>query len=426
MMDMSVNNFFRLSPLWRENMNVAVGSIKSNRLRSFLTILIIATGITSLVGVLTATEALKEEVFSNFGKIGTNSFTITARRLTSGSAVKGVRVKNSNIITYSQALLFKKRFDFGVCVSLFATLGNMPVKYGSTNMTNPMTNVVAADQHYLQYKNASISLGRQLVENDINAASFICLAGDGIVKALFKNEDPIGKYISVAGIRYEIVGTLAKVGASFGGSIDNEIIIPVSNARSYFISDRISFNIGVVPDIASSVSSDTSVYDKAEALFRALRRLTPSDETDFSINRSDAVLGELIQITGIITLSASIIGLVTLLGAAIGLMNIMLVSVKERTREIGIRKAIGASSERIRQQFLMESVVISQVGCAIGTIAGFFIGNATAMLLGASFIIPWLWMLFAVMICFVVGIASGYIPAKRAADLDPIEALRCE
>ena len=381
--DMCANNFFRLPPLWRENVSVAVGSIKGNRLRSFLTILIIAIGITSLVGVLTATDALKSEVFSNFEKMGTTSFTITQERLSSQNIASRARVRNARAISYQQACLFKEQFDFESDVTIYTNLGNIPVKYGSTSLNNPMFSVVAADELYVKYKKCDVSRGRTLLSNDINSALFVCMLGFDVAKSLFKNELPLGKSITVAGIRYEVVGVLDKMGNSFGGSLDNEVIIPVSNARSYFISENTSFVIGVAP--GDEADQDPSyISDMAESVFRAIRRLSPSDSTDFSINRSDAMLEELWQITRVITIAAAIIGLITLLGAAIGLMNIMLVSVKERTREIGIRKAIGASSLTIKQQFLMESIVISQIGCLFGVDLGILIGNVTAMLMGTD------------------------------------------
>ena len=404
--------------------NNIVGFIKSNKLRSFITILIIATGITSLTGVLTATDALKREVMSNFQKMGTGSFSI-------------VQEKNFPIITYHQALAFKQQFANEQAVSIFTPLGNMPIKYGNITPNNPMTTVIAADESYLNYRNIAVKDGRMLSSTDITSARAVCLLGQNIAQSLFKDASPTGKQISIAGIRYEVVGTFtmggtssdgsssggsssdgSSSGGSFGGGPDSEIIIPVTNARLHFVSETTTFCIGVC--------SGEEVYDMAEALFRAIRRLSPADVTDFRINRSDAMLVKLSHITGIITTVAAVTGLITLLGAAIGLMNIMLVSVKERTKEIGIRKAVGASAANIRREFLLESIIISQIGCAAGTATGILAGNAVAILLGASFIIPWMWILFAVIMCLVVGIASGYLPAAKAAALDPVEALRCE
>ena len=456
--------------------NNIVGFIKSNKLRSFITILIIATGITSLTGVLTAVDALKREVMSNFEKMGTGSFSIVKKR-------------NHPSIPYHQALAFKQQLGCLQSVSIFTNLGNIPVKYGSITTTNPITNVVAADEAYLDYRNITVKEGRMFSGADIASARAVCVLGRNIAQSLLKDEVAVGKDISLAGIRYEIIGTLATGG---------EIIIPVSNARLHFTSESTSFSIGVCSGniaqqsivyqgiaqqsiayqsveaqgvsaqgveaqgvSAQSISSQSvapkhvdkrrdhkqpnmlprvmpprvgnvqvidneEVYDVAESVFRAIRRLSPTDVTDFSISRSDAMLARLSKITGIITSVAAITGLITLLVAAIGLMNIMLVSVKERTREIGIRKAVGASAAKIRRQFLLESIIISEMGCIAGTVTGILAGNAVAMLLGAPFIIPWEWIMFAVVMCLAVGVASGYLPAAKAAALDPVEALRCE
>lgn len=414
-------NLLRLVPLFRENFNVAVKSIKTNRLRSALTILIIAIGITSLVGVLTATDALKSEVFSSYEKMGMTSFYISQKRVKAQTS-EHKRIRNNNEVTYFQAHSFKEKFDAPCAVTLFTPV-SATMKFGAQNST-PVMSVMAADENYMEYMNSSIAQGRGIMESDVEMASYVCVMGTSVAKSLFLNENPIGKMLSIGGVRYEVVGIIKSMGAAFGNSLDNEVIIPVSNARSHFTGTNTSFMIGVIPRV---ISEDmTPLYDKAEQLFRSIRRLSPIDESDFDMVRSDAMLSDLTKLMGTITLAAAIIGLITLLGAAVGLMNIMLVSVKERTNEIGVRKAIGASAARIKQQFLLESIVISQIGCALGVVLGITIGNATAMLMGVSFIIPWIWILFAVAVCLIVGISSGYIPAVRAANLDPIEALRYE
>ena len=420
---MGTDRILRISPLVRENLSVAIKSIRSNGLRSLLTILIIAVGITSLVGILTATDALKREVFTSFEKFGTTSFSIVRKYFSTEGGARE-RIRNNTTITYSQAMAFKKNYGEEQLVSIYAGVAsNVAVKYEGQS-TNPTARVTAADENYLRYSNTSISKGRGISLNDIDLAAQVCVVGSGIVRTLFQGEeDALGKVISVQGYRYEIVGVTESQGSSFGGSADANVIIPVSTARFGLVGENTSFSIGVVP---AEFEMGKDYKAEAEQVMRGVRRLSPIDETDFRISSSESMMQNLTEVMGVITIVSACIGLITLLGAAVGLMNIMLVSVKERTREIGTRKALGASAKTIKEQFLFESVVISQIGCALGVFMGVLAGNLVAMAMKASFIIPWLWILAAIAVCLVVGIASGYIPAVRASKLDPIEALRYE
>ena len=263
---MSVNNIFRLLPLWKENVNVAVKAIKSNRLRSFFTIIIIATGIASLVGILTAIEAVKVEVFSNFEKMGVTAFSITGKKLSAEILVGRDRTKNPNIISYHQASLFKERFNASGIVSIFAVKDGISVKSGNRTIENPITLAVAADENYLIYRRCELDRGRAFVKSDIDLSKPVCILGYEVANSLFKNGNPIGKEISLSGYNYVVIGTIRKTGGAFGGSADNEIILPLTNVRGNLLSDEVSFTIGISP-----VGDLDDVYNYSEHLFRTVR-----------------------------------------------------------------------------------------------------------------------------------------------------------
>lgn len=404
-----------------ENIDMALRAVRSNRLRSSLTIAIIALGITSLVGILTAVDSMDATLKDAYSRMGAGIINI--RSLYSMPADMR-RIRNSREISRAQAERFTDYYRAPATVTIFTTVLSGTRAEAGQRRTNPTTDVIATDGNYLKYNMLELSSGRGISSADVEGGRFYCILGDNVARTLFEaQDDPVGQTVHISGRSYIVIGVTAPVGNNAGGSMDDNILVPYTNALANLASSTPDFTIGILPE--PSVSSETAATE-AEMTFRAVRRLAPFDDADFRITRSEAVIEELNSTMRTLTIAAIVIGLVTLTGAAVGLMNIMLVSVRERTREIGTRKALGAASKRIKAQFLMESVIIGQTGGLIGIAAGILIGNIIAAVMQASFVIPWLWMLLAIALCMAVGILSGYLPAKRAAALDPIECLRYE
>lgn len=412
---------FGLSPLFRENLSVSSDAVRNNKLRSSLTVAIIATGITSLMGIMTAIDALKNSLNENFGKMGANSFYIAAK-YSSTTSDKHKRVKNRRVISFSQARTFIREYKVPSLKTVYARVGGAETFKTENSKTDPRMTLQAADENYLDFQKIKIVSGRGLSSADVETSAYNCVIGSQTAFSLFNNTDPLGKIVSVRGAGYQVVGVAERQGGSMN-SFDNCLLIPISNARMSYLNEESDYTIGVTPAAGINIQS---ALDDAELLFRSVRRLSPYDETDFEVSRSDAIIAVLDKVMGGVTAAALVIGLITLLGAAVGLMNIMLVSVKERTKEIGTRKALGAKSSTIRQQFFMESIIIGQKGCLIGILIGTAAANAILMSLDVRGVIPWFWMGVAVVLCLMVSILSCYIPAKKAAGLDPIEALRYE
>jgi len=410
--------------LLKENFKISLDSIRSNLLRSILTILIIAIGIMALVGILTAIDAIKNSISTEFLRMGANTFSIESREMNFHFGRNRQRAKNYSYISYRQAQRFKDEFVFPGVTSLAVWgTGNTTVKYESKK-TDPNVAVKGVDENFLLTGGYEIEKGRSFTEQEVINSRSLAIIGSEIESKLFpKQVDPVNKIITIGGTRYKIIGVLKTKGSSMGFSDDRACMVPVTNVRQYFSRPNMSFRISVMP-------YDPKLLDiaigEAEGLFRVIRRLNVTDDIDFSLNKSDNLAQMLLENLKYVTIAATIIGVITLIGAAIGLMNIMLVSVAERTREIGTRKAIGAKSSLIKQQFLFEAILIGQLGGFLGIILGILMGNLVAASIGTSFLIPWVWIIGGVLLCAGVSLASGIIPAIKAAKLDPIEALRYE
>ncbi len=408
--------------LFYENIRVALKAIKSNRVRAVLTMSIIAFGIMALVGILTAIDGLKSTLTTQFTMMGANTFSITSRSLRVTVGDQHYRTKNHSHITYREAMEFKQMFNEPAWVSVSFNASGLAEFRFRNNKTNPNISVIGSDENYLTIAGEEIESGRNFSQEDLLGSRHVVIIGQELVRFLFPGVDPLGKEISLPGLKLTVIGVMKSKGSSMMGG-DRNTIIPITTARQYFSRPNITYNIGVMPYKAISLEMMTS---EAEGIFRIVRNLNPRDESDFNVQKSDSIIEILMENIKYVTLAATIIGLITLFGAAVGLMNIMLVSVTERTREIGVRKALGARKSVIRQQFLYESVIIGQMGGLMGILAGILIGNLVSLGMGSSFTIPWVWVIGGVLACFIVGMASGYLPAVKASSVDPIEALRYE
>ncbi len=410
--------------LFFEYFKIALQSIKSQALRTIITALIIAIGITALVGILTSVDAMKSALTGQFALLGANTFTIQNRGPNIRIGQDGERPKNYPSITYYEAMRFKEKMPVTQAKSSvsFVATGIAQASYQGKK-TNPNISLIAADENFLVTGGYEIESGRNLSSNDVADASAVAVIGQEVVSGLFPKENPIGKFLRVGETRYRIVGVLAPKGNSFGFGGDKSIIIPITKARSRYATGNRSFAINVM---ALESTNLDAVVDESTATMRAVRKLNPKEETNFHIIQSDSLSESLIDNLKYLSLAVIIIAAITLFSAAIALMNIMLVSVTDRTREIGVRKAIGAKSNAILSQFLVEAITICLMGGLAGILLGILIGNIVSYAFDGSFIIPWAWMSLAVSLCFAVGLLSGFYPALKASRLDPIESLRHE
>lgn len=376
----------------------------------------------ALVGILTAIDGVESALVKNFSFMGANSFNIQNRSSNFTLGRNAKRVQYSTI-SYKEGLEFKDRFKYDAAVSVYSNNSYSAVAKAGSNKTNPNTILTGADEHYLRVAGYDIAEGRNLSQSDVEQNHQVALIGQEIQESLFDGKSAIDQSIKIGGVPMRVIGVLASKGSAFDFGGDRVIICPVTVARHSFPMNNGSYNIGVAVDDVMALEP-TAEYSKS--LFRQVRKLRIKEDDNFSIVKSDSLSQALMDNLKLIILAAVIIAAITLIGAAIALMNIMLVSVTERTKEIGTRKAIGAKSSTVLNQFVIEAITICQLGGMGGILFGLLIGNLTSNYIGGSFIVPWNWMILALVVCTVVGLSAGIWPAYKASKIDPIEALRYE
>jgi putative ABC transport system permease protein len=419
-----------------DSLSLAWRTVRSNKLRTGITVAIIAFGIMALIGIITAIEAMNQSLKESFSSMGANAFNIRFKdsrvRFGNNSDVKkttrGKKEKKSNLdkpILREEAEYFRDNFNFpSAQVSIYRRgPGGQEIHY-KDKKTNPQIAVWGGDENYLAVTGYTVEAGRNLNSLDQQSGRNVCLLGSNVAKTLFGNnpEKSIDKIIRVSGLPYRVIGLLKSKGSSAMLRQDDVIVTTYTNIRHFQNVNR-SYMLGVM---VSNVNELDPASGVATSVFRSVRKLQPIEEDNFVIEKSDKFAEMFIGFLSSITGSAGAIGLITLIGAAIGLMNIMLVAVNERTKEVGLIKAIGGKSRNVRQQFLFESMIISLLGALFGIILGVMVGNLFGLVLKTGFIVPWGWVITGVVICSVVGLAAGIYPAMKASRLNPIVALRYE
>ncbi|MDA9804017.1 ABC transporter permease [Flavobacteriaceae bacterium] len=409
--------------LFRVNVLIAINSIKTQLLRTILTVVIIGIGIWALVGILSSVEAMENSISGNFATMGSNTFNIQRYNF-NVQRRGGEREKVNPIISYQNIREFIDIYEFPTTQTSISFRGTSgaEVKFES-NKTDPEVQVLGINEYYLENTGTEIESGRNFNVFDIQNNNNVCIVGSDFLKSLFVNDNPIGKRISIRGVKFKVIGVLESKGSTFGNNQDLRVLIPIQVARGIFTAPNINYTISIM---VKNTEMLNAAQDEAVVTFRNIRGLNPIEKNDFGMERSDDLINRITSITGYLEIAAWIISIITILGSSIALMNIMLVSVTERTREIGVRKALGAKNSTISTQFFIETIVIGQIGSVLGILLGIGTGMIFSSFFESEFSLPWIPMLWATIITFIVAIIAGFYPAMKASKLDPIESLRYE
>ncbi len=407
-----------------ENIKEGIRSVKANMLRSTLTAAIVAIGITSLVGILTAVDAIQYSINDSLSELGVNKFEIYSKRLR-GSRTEGRTEKVYPIIKYREAQKFVELYNYPAMVAMSTYVSWAVEAKRKSKKTNPNVGIIGGTEDFITLEGLNLEKGRNFSNLEIQNGINVAVVGSNIVKSLFEtNEDPLNQSVSFLGQKFVIIGVLEERGSFAGDNTDNAVVVPIIAGQKVAGGRQLRYKIQI--GINNPVEIDNAMGE-ATGLMRTIRQDRLGEDNSFEIDKSETLAQQMEEITGVMRIGGFGVGFVTLLGAAIALMNIMMVSVTERTREVGVRKALGATPQRIRQQFIIEAIVVCIMGGLAGVILGIVIGNVISALMQISgILIPWVWITVGLIVCVVVGLISGYYPAYKASKLDPIDSLRFE
>ncbi len=423
----------------QESFKMAVNAIKVNKLRSSLTLLGIGVGVFSIIGVMTAMGVLQNAIENGLSQLGTNTFQIQKYpAINFHGPRERNKYRNRKDITYDEGLRFIRRMPNVKAIGLEDGFGSKQVVFNGEK-TNPDVHIMGETPGGFSTNNITIKDGRIFTNDEVESADAVCVLGNSVVEKIFPHTYPVGEFVKINGERFRVIGTTEKQGSVLGGNQDNFVAIPLTTGMNLYGKDR-SIDIMV-----QSLSQDDyeATMDLSRAVLRVIRQVPPGADDDFEIFSNDTMIKQFNDITFMVKIGTVGIACIALIAAGVGIMNIMLVSVTERTKEIGIRKALGATKVNILSQFLTESVAFSQIGGVIGIITGSLLGNVVSIIMKAPAVMPWnttvailqtpflnftpLEMnIVALVFCSFIGIVFGVYPAWKAGNLDPIESLRYE
>jgi len=405
-----------------ETVRLAVTALRTNKLRSFLTMLGVAIGVFSVIGVMTALGVIATSIENGLSFLGSNLFQFAKYPAINTGGNPELKYANWRNITFAEATEYKRLMEGqagAICLKVFD--GGKPASYARAKLQG--LTLVGTNENFLIANSYTLGYGRNLSPDDVELARSVVVVGTRIEKGLFPNQSPLGKTIKINEKPYQIVGVLAEKGSNFGQSQDDIMIVPITRFFDDFGWQYRTINIATQ---STSQATYNQTLDKAIGAMRAARGLKLGQENDFALYSNDTMVAAFAQIADQIRIGAFVVSAIALLAAGIGIMNIMLVSVTERTREIGLRKAVGAKRNDIVQQFLLEAIVLSEIGGVVGIIVGVLGGNGVALWLDVAMVFPWGWAITGLVVCSLIGTGFGFYPAWKAARLDPIDALRYE
>jgi putative ABC transport system permease protein len=406
---------------FHEIIRMALTALRANKLRSGLTMLGVTIGVFSVIGVMTALSVIQVSIENGLSFLGSNLFQFAKYPVISSSD-PDLKFANRRNISLQEANEYKRLMEGqagAICFKVFDR--GKPASYGNSKIQG--LTLVGTNENFLIANSYTLGYGRNISPEDVDLARSVTVVGHAIEKKLFPNQTPLGKTIKINDRPYQIIGVLSEKGSSFGQSQDDMLLVPITRYFDDFGWVNRTVNIATQ---STSQATYNQTLDKAIGAMRVARGLKLGQENNFEIYSNDTLVSAFAQVAGTIRVGAFVVSAIALLAAGIGIMNIMLVSVTERTREIGVRKAIGARRDDIVRQFLFEAVFLSEVGGLVGILLGVGGGNGVAIYFDIGMVFPWGWALTGLIVCSLIGIGFGWYPARKAATLDPIEALRWE